>query len=134
MPTASSVLESNESLIASTFGFGFFLFVSDIPRGGDLAFSEGGFHTVIGITVNGYSTAAPERPFAFTSCLERGSDVKTKDDDARSGSWVEKEETPQISEPRPGVTRPSPARGQEKEETPPSSEPRPGAATPAPAL
>ena len=85
-PAASSALESKESLIASAFGFNFFLFGSAIPRGGDLALSKGGFHTVIGITVNGCSTAALERPFAFTSGLEGGSEVKTRGDDARSGS------------------------------------------------
>ena len=87
-PVASSALESKESLIASAFGFGFFLFGSAIPRGGDLAFSEGGFHTVIGIIVNGCSTAAPERPFAFTSGLGGGSEVKTRGDDALSSSWA----------------------------------------------
>ena len=83
---ASSGLESKESLIAPAFGFNFFLFGSTIPRGGDLALSEGGFHTVIGITVNGCSTAAPERPFAFTSGLEGGSEVKARGDDPRSSS------------------------------------------------
>ena len=46
----------------------------------------------------------------------------------------EKEETPPIPEPQPGVTTPAPALGQEKEGTRPNSEPRPGAATPAPVL
>ena len=87
-PAASSGLESKESLTAPDFGFDFFLFGFAIHRGGDLALSEDGFHTVIGITVNGCSTAAPERPFAFTSGLEGGSEVKTKGDDARSGSWA----------------------------------------------
>ena len=87
-PAASSGLESKESLTAPAFGFDFFLFGSTIPRGGDLALSEGRFHTVIGITVNGCSTIAPERPFAFTSGLEGGSEVKTRGDDARSGSWA----------------------------------------------
>ena len=87
-PAASSRLESKESLTASAFGFDFFLFGAAIPRGGDLALLEGGFHTVIGITVNGCSTAAPERPFAFTSSLEGGSEVKTRGNDARSGSWT----------------------------------------------
>ena len=87
-PAASSALESKEFLIALAFGFDFFLFCSAIPRGGDLALSEGGFHTVIGITVNTCSTAALERPFAFTSGLEGGSEVKTRGDDARSGSWA----------------------------------------------
>ena len=87
-PAASSELGSKESLIASAFGFDFFLFNSAIPRGGDLALSEGRFHTVIGITVNGCSTAALERPFAFMSGFEGGSEVKTRGDDARSGSWA----------------------------------------------
>ena len=83
---ASSALESKEALIASAFGFNFFLFNSIVLRGGDLAFSEGGFHTVIGRTVNGCATAAPERPFAFMSGLGGDSKVKTKGDDARSSS------------------------------------------------
>ena len=85
-PVASSGLESKESLTVSAFGFGFFLFGAAIPQGGDLALSEGGFHTVIGITVYGYLTVAPERPFAFASGSEEGSEVKTRGDDARSGS------------------------------------------------
>ena len=83
---ASSGLESKESLNAPAFGFDFF--GSATSRGGDLALSECGFHMVIGTTVNGCSTAASERPFAFTSGLEGGSEVKTRDDDARSGSWA----------------------------------------------
>ena len=46
----------------------------------------------------------------------------------------EKEGTPPIPEPQPGVTTPAPALEQEKEGTRPNSEPRPGAATPAPVL
>ena len=46
----------------------------------------------------------------------------------------EKEGTPPILEPQPGVTTPAPALEQEKEGTRPNSEPRPGAATPAPVL
>ena len=133
-PAASSALESKESLMAPAFGLDFFPFGSATPRGGDLMPSGGGFHTVIGITVNGCSTAAPERPFAFTSGLEGGSKVKTRGDDASSGSRAGEGETPPISEPQPGVKTPAQALGQEKEETPPSSEPRPGAAIPAPAL
>ena len=41
----------------------------------------------------------------------------------------EKEGTPPIPEPQPGVTTPAPALEQEKEGTRPNSEPRPGAAT-----
>ena len=77
---ASSVSESKESLTASAFGYDLSLFGSAIPRGGDLALSEGRFHTVIGITVNGCSTAALERPFTFTSGLEGRSEVKTRGD------------------------------------------------------
>ena len=87
-PAASSGLESKESLTAPAFGFNFFLDGSAIPRGGGLALSEGGFHTVIGRAVNGDATAALERPFAFTSGLGGDSKIKTKGDDARSGSWA----------------------------------------------
>ena len=87
-PAASSALESKESLIASAFGFDFFLFNSAVPRGGDLAISEDGFHTVIGRVVNGCATAAPKRPFAFMSGLGGDSKVKTRGDDAYSGSWA----------------------------------------------
>ena len=89
-PAASSALESKESLIASAFGFNFFLFSSAVPRGGDLALSEGGFHTVIGRAVHSCVTAAPERPFAFMSGLGGDSKVKTRGDDACSGSWAGK--------------------------------------------
>ena len=83
MPAASSALESKESLMASAFGFDFFPFGSATPRGGDLTLSEGGFHTVIGITVNDCSTAASERLFASTSGLEGGSEAKTRGTSAR---------------------------------------------------
>ena len=46
----------------------------------------------------------------------------------------EKEETPPIPKPQPGVTTPAPALGQENEETPPIPEPQPRVATPAPVL
>ena len=90
-PAASSALERKESLFSSTFGFGFFLFSYAALRGGDLAFSEGGFQTVIGIITNGYSTAAPKRLLASASGLEGGGGLKTmgasaRGDDARSGS------------------------------------------------
>ena len=85
-PAVSSGLESKESLTVSAFGFGFFPFGAAIPRGGNLALSEGGVHMVIGITVNGCLTAAPERPFAFASGSEEGSEVKIRGDDARSSS------------------------------------------------
>ena len=86
VPAASLGLESKESLTAPAFGFDFFLVGSAIPRGGDLALSEGGFHTVIGRAVRGDATAALERPFAFTSSLGGDSKVKTRGDDACSGS------------------------------------------------
>ena len=73
-PAANLGLESKESLTAQSFGFDFFLVGSAIPRGGDLALSEGGFHTVIGRAVSGGATATLERPFAFTSSL--GGDSK----------------------------------------------------------
>ena len=85
---ASSGLESKESLTAPAFGFNFFLDGSAIPRGGDLALSEGGFHTVIGRAVNVGATAALERPFAFTLGLGGDSKVKTRGDDVCSGSWA----------------------------------------------
>ena len=87
-PAASSALESKESLTTSAFDFNFFLFSSAVPRGGDLALSGGGFHTVIGRAVNGCATDAPERPFAFMSDLGGDSKVKTRGDDACSGSWT----------------------------------------------
>ena len=87
-PVASLGLESKESLTAPAFGFDFFIVGSAIPRGGDLALSEGGFHTVIGRAVSGGATAALERPFAFTSALGGDSKVKTRGDDACSGSWA----------------------------------------------
>ena len=91
MPAASSALESKESLFSLTLGFDFFLFSSAALRGGDLAFSAGGFYTVIGIIVNGSSTAAPKRLFASASGLEGGGELKTRGasargDDDRSGS------------------------------------------------
>ena len=85
-PAASSALESKEFLFASAFGFNFFLFNSVVLRGGDLALSEGGFHTVIGRTVNGYATSAPERPFAFASGLGGDNKVKSRVGNACSGS------------------------------------------------
>ena len=87
-PAASSGLESKESLTTPAFGFNFFLDGSAIPRGGDLVLSEGGFHKVIGRAVNGGATAALERPFAFMSGLGGDSKVKTRGDDAYSGSWA----------------------------------------------
>ena len=87
-PAASLGLESKESLTATTFGFDFLLVGSAIPRGGDLALSEGGFHTVIGRAVSDSATAPLERPFAFTSSLGGDSKVKTKGDDAYFGSWA----------------------------------------------
>ena len=85
-PTASSTLESKEFLLASAFGFNFFLFNSVVLRGGDLALLEGGFHTVIGRTVNGYATSAPERPFAFESGLGGDNKVKSRVGNACSDS------------------------------------------------
>ena len=82
-PAASSALESKESLFSLIFGFDFFFFSSVALRGGDLAFSEGGFHTVIGITVNGYSMAAPKGLFAYTSGLEGGGELRTRGASAR---------------------------------------------------
>ena len=95
-PVASSTLERKESLFLSTFGFGFFHFSSTGLRGDDLALYEGGFQTVIGITANGCSTAAPKRLFASTSGLEGGGELKTRGasatgDGARSGSRAEED-------------------------------------------
>ena len=87
-PAASSALESKEALIASAFCFDFFFVGSAIPRGGDLALSEGGFHTVIGRAVSDGATVALERPFALTTGLGEDSKVKTRGDDACSGSWA----------------------------------------------
>ena len=87
-PAANLGLESKESLTALAFCFDFFLVGSAIPGEGDLALSKGGFHTVIGRGVSGGATAALERPFAFTTGLGGDSKVKTKGDDACSGSWV----------------------------------------------
>ena len=87
-PAANLGLESKESLTTPAFGFDFFLVGSAIPRGGDLALLEGGFHTVIGRAVSGDTTAALERPFAFTSSLGGDCKVKTRGDDACSGSWA----------------------------------------------
>ena len=133
-PAASSALESKESLIASAFGFNFFLFNSVVPRGDDLALSEGGFHTVIGRTVNGCTTSAPERPFAFTLGLGGDNKVRPRGATPAPALEQEKEGTPPIPEPQPGVTMPAPVLEQEKEGTRPNSEPRPGAATPVPVL
>ena len=112
MPAASSALEIKESLFSLTFGFDFFLFSSAALRGGDLAFSEGGFHTVIGITVNGCSTATPKRLFASASGLEGGGELKTRGasargDDARSGSRAGEVGDPPIFELWPEPAGPS---------------------------
>ena len=133
---ASSALESKEALIAPAFCFDFFFVGSAIPRGGDLALSEGGFHTVIGRAVSGGATtaAALERPFAFTIGLGEDSKVKTRGDDACSGSWAGEGVDAPNSEPQLGVTTPAPAPGQEEEGTHPNSEHQPGAAMPAPVL
>ena len=133
-PAASSALESKESLIASAFVFNFFLFNSVVLREGDLALSEGGFHTVIGRTISGCATAAPERPFAFMSGLGGDSKVKTGVTTPAPALEQEKEGTPPIPEPQPKVTTPAPAPEQEKEGTRPNSEPRSGAATLVPVL
>ena len=133
-PAASSALESKESLIASAFGFNFFLFNSVVLRGDDLALSKGGFHTIIGRTVNGCATAAPKRPFASMSGLGGDSKVKSRVATPAPALEQEKEGTPPIPEPQPGVTTPAPALEHKKEGTRPNSKPRPGAATPAPAL
>ena len=129
-PAVSSALESKESLIASAFGFNFFLFNSVVPRGDDLALSEGGFHTVIGITVNGCATSTPERPFAFTSGL--GETIRSDLGGATPAPALEqeKEGTHLNSKPRPGAATSVPVLEQEKEETPPISEPWPEPAGP----
>ena len=124
-PAANLGLERKESLTAPAFSFDFFLVGSAIPRGGDVALSEGGFHTVIGRAASGGATAALERPFAFTSSLGGDSKVKTRGDDACSSSWSGEGGDAPISEPRPGAATPAPVLEQEKEETPPISEPWP---------
>ena len=123
-PATSSALESKESLIASAFGFNFFLFNSVVLRGGHLALSEGGFHTVIGRNVNGCATSAPERPFAFTSGLGGDNKVKPRGGGGGGGGATpapfleqEKEGARPIPEPQPGVTTPAPVLEQEKEGT-----------------
>ena len=87
-PAANLGLESKESLTAPAFGFDFFLVGPAIPRGGDLALSEGEFHMVIGRAASGGATAALGRPLAFTSSLGGDSKVKTRGHDACAGSWA----------------------------------------------
>ena len=82
-PAASSTLESKEFLFMSAVGFNFFLSNSVVLRGGDFALSEGGFHTVMGKTVNGCATSAPERPFTSASGLGGLNRVKSKVGNAR---------------------------------------------------
>ena len=71
-PSASSASKSRESPSPPLFDSDYFFFNSSALRGGDLTPFAGGFHTVMGMTASGCSTAPPKRLFAFKTRARTG--------------------------------------------------------------
>ena len=74
-PVVNSTSRSKESTsppLSKSFFFNSYAFEE-----GDLTLFIGGFQTVMGMIVNGCSTALPEGPLAFAADPERGCELKT---------------------------------------------------------